>query len=108
MISEPIVSTRVGGANANHLLPATPMVGDTVEIVGQGAAGCKITQPTGHTIRTGAGVTVGTNATTTGITGVLTFSTRYSAVKLMCVYADTVTPAYDWVIVSSSGTLTFT
>ena len=84
------------------------MVGDTVEIVGQGAAGCKITQPTGHTIRTGAGVTVGTNATTTGITGVLTFSTRYSAVKLMCVYADTVTPAYDWVIVSSSGTLTFT
>lgn len=59
-------------------LPATISQGDTFEVIGQGAGGWKIDQPTGVSIKLNANL-----STTTGTSGFLASTDQYDTVKLV-------------------------
>lgn len=76
-------------------LPATAPLGSRLRVVGYGAGGWKVAQNAGQTIHKSS------SSSTTGTGGYIQSGNRYDAVELVCVVADT-----DWVVTSSSGTLT--
>ena len=76
-------------------LPGTAAVGDIIRVVGKGAGGWKVAQPTGTTIN------FGSSATTTGTGGSLASVNQYDAVEMVCVTANT-----TWVVASSIGNIT--
>jgi hypothetical protein len=80
---------------ATVTMPATAAVGDVVQVVGKGAGGWTIAQPSGLTIHFGA------LNTTTGVTGTLASLQRYDSVSMVCITANT-----DWVVQSSIGNIT--
>lgn len=90
----------------NFTLPSTPKEGDLIEVEGFGQGKWIVKQPALHQILTGAGTTVGVDATTIGIGGSLTATERYDCVTLRCVSVS-IGVAYKWVIKSKTGTLTF-
>lgn len=99
----------LGASNLQEwTLPTPRAIGDWIGVIGQGSSGWAILQPAGHQIFTGAGNTVGTNATTAGATGKLASTARYDSVKLRCVKCDLVTPDIEWVVENQSGTLAWT
>ena len=77
-------------------LPTTAAVGDEIRVVGKGAGGFRIAQNAGESIRF-IGV-----VTTTGVGGYLESTSQYDAVHLACITADN-----DWIVVDSSGNLTY-
>lgn len=89
-------------------LPAAPRVGDRVRVTraASSSGNMQFAQPALHQILTGAGTTVGTDATTIGTTGKLRLSDPYSSVELVCTRAEAGV-AYEWVIASSKGALVF-
>ncbi len=76
-------------------LPATAAVGDMIRISGKGAGGWLLAQNAGQTVHFS-----GSN-TTTGAGGSLASLTRYDAVELLCITANT-----DFTVISSVGNLT--
>jgi hypothetical protein len=76
-------------------LPATAAVGDVIRISGKGSGGWLLAQNGGQTVHFS-----GSN-TTTGGTGSLASVTRYDAVELLCITANT-----DFAVISSVGNLT--
>ena len=73
-------------------LPASAAIGDIVAVVGKGAGGWKIAQNSGQTIYEGA------LNTTSGTTGFVYNSTRYTSAELVCITANN-----DWVIRNKNG-----
>lgn len=78
-------------------LPLIAQVGQIIQVTGNGAGGWIIDQNAGQTIHFNA------TSTTTGTGGSLASTNRYNSVTLMNTVANT-----DWVVVTSSGTLTVT
>lgn len=76
-------------------LPASSAVGDTIEIVGMGAGGWKISQAANQIIHfLGA-------STTLGATGFLSSTTQYDCMKIKCLVAN-----LEWVVVAPNGNIT--
>jgi hypothetical protein len=75
-------------------LPATSVLGTTIEILGEGAGGWTIAQNAGQNIQ------YGNVSTTIGAGGSLSSSNRYDTVTLKCRVANT-----TWSVVSSVGVL---
>lgn len=82
------------GSLITGTLPATAAQDDRIEVIGKGAGGWKVGQPSGATIH-------GSSQTTTGTGGSVASQTQWDCVTLRCVTANT-----DWVITSQRGTLT--
>ena len=76
-------------------LPASATVGQVIEINGKGAGLWKLAQNSDQTIH------FGSIDTTTGTEGYLAATVRYDCVSVRCITDNT-----DWVVYSSSGTLT--
>ena len=76
-------------------LPAVAALGSVIEVCGKGSGGWSIAQIAGQTIHFGA------SSTTTGVTGSLSSTLQYDAVRIVCITADT-----DFVVLSSVGNLT--
>jgi hypothetical protein len=99
LVANEAVVTGSGNGNLNVLtLPASPKQGDWVAVSGYASGKWKVAQPAGAQIVTAAGGTVGTNATTAGTGGYIQAAQRYDAIKLRCVYSNTSTPSYIWVV----------
>jgi len=75
-------------------LPAAPVVGDIIEICGEGLGGWIIGQNAGQSIQ------FGNVSTTVGVGGTLQSSNRYDTVRLVC-RLDTTT----WHVLSNTGVL---
>jgi hypothetical protein len=75
-------------------LPATSVLGTTIEILGEGAGGWTIAQNGGQNIQ------YGNVSTTIGAGGSLSSSNRYDTVTLKCRVANT-----TWSVVSNTGVL---
>jgi hypothetical protein len=75
-------------------LPATAAIGTELEISGFDTHLWTIAQNASQIVN------VGSTATTTGVGGSITATSRYDAIRLVCVTADTV-----WNMVSSVGNL---
>jgi hypothetical protein len=82
-------------------LPATPVVGDFVEVAGFGEAFWRISQPASHQI------VEGSTTSTVGTAGYIQSTGRFDRVRLECVLSDTVTPQFVWSVVYKTGTLTW-
>jgi len=111
-VNEPQVLARSSGLQTCTLptlrSDGSPIrIGDTMDLSGWGSGGWRIAQVAGTQIVEGAGLTVGTNATTVGVSGQLNSTQRYDAVMLRCVLSDTVTPSYVWAVLRKNGTLGF-
>lgn len=76
-------------------LPTTAAIGDSIKVVGKGAGGWKIAQPSGDIIY------FGNLTSTTGTSGYLSSTHRRDTVELVCVTANT-----EWQVVSSIGNIT--
>jgi len=93
VINQGFVTTDAGLATLT--LPTTAKVGDTIEVVGQGAGGWLIAQNANQMIHFNSATT------TTGGGGSLASTVRYNCVKLMCVVAN-----LEFTVTSSEGNLT--
>jgi hypothetical protein len=96
-----VIATRTGGGRMTGTLPATPVVGDFVEVAGFGEAFWRISQPALHQI------VEGSTTSTVGTAGYIQSTGRFDRVRLECVLADTVTPQFVWSVVYKTGTLTW-
>jgi len=76
-------------------LPSTAAVGDIVRIGGKGAGLWKLGQNSGQTVH------FGNVDSTTGTGGSISAISRYDAIEVVCITADT-----DWVVLSSVGNFT--
>lgn len=94
IINTGFVSTGAGLVTLT--LPTVAKVGDTLEVVGQGAGGWKIAQNANQTIHFDAAT-----STTVGAGGSVASTDRYDAIKIMCTVAN-----LDFVRVSLSGSVT--
>lgn len=88
-----------GYINANAALttltlPAAAVVGDVIEVCGEGVGGWTIAQNAGQTIQYGAA------ATTTGVGGTISSTNRYDTIRLVCRVANT-----TWSVLSNVGVL---
>lgn len=99
------VTHKYAGAR-DYELPDAPKMGDMVRLTKAAAQTVRIGHPALHQIKTGAGATVGTNATTVGTSGKLTLVGAYDSVTLKCVHAEAGV-SYLWVVVEASSALTF-
>lgn len=79
-----------------YTLPTVFAVGDTVEIIGEGAGGWLLAQPAG------VGVKFGDVATTPGVAGSLASTDSGDVIRLKAIVANTM-----WRVVSSVGNITF-
>jgi hypothetical protein len=84
-----------GASLTTVTLPSTAAVGDRVRMAGNSSGGWKVAQNSGQTIY------VSGSNTTTGVGGSLASTTRYDAVELLCITANT-----DWAALSVQGNLT--
>lgn len=84
-----------GASLVTLTLPAIAEIGDTVRILGQGAAGWRVLQNAGQTIH------LQTSSTTTGVAGSLSSTDRYDTVELICIVANT-----DFTCATVTGNLT--
>jgi hypothetical protein len=96
------LANRNGYINANvglttFSLPVTAAVGDTFQILGQGAGGWTISQDAGQTIH------VSGSSSTIGVGGSVASSNRRDCIELVCSVANTDFTAVDFV-----GALTIT
>jgi hypothetical protein len=83
-----------GGVTSTMTLPVLSAVGEFIEINASSPATFIIAQNAGQIIRFG-----GIGGTTIGVTGTLTNTLFFSAIKLRCIVANT-----EWMVVSSTGT----
>jgi len=97
----------INGNIGNFTLPISANVGDFIKIIGYGYAKWRVKQNAFEQILTGVGATVGTNATTIGITGQIATTNIYDCVTLRCAYKDTGVKIV-WVVENFTGTLIFT
>jgi len=85
------------GTAITATLPAVAAIGDTIQLVGNGAGLTIIAQGAGQTIHIGA------SNTTTGAGGTLTATNRYDCITLTCITANTDFVAYgiqgNWTVV---------
>lgn len=78
-------------------LPATAAVGSIIQIQGLGAGGWKIAQNASQLIH------IGSQVTTTGVTGFLSSTNQYDSLTLLCVVANT-----TWCVLGAAqGNITF-
>ena len=77
-------------------LPSTAAVGSIVRIGGKGAGGWRLSQNASGIIH------FGNVDTTTGTGGYLASANRYDTVELVCIVANN-----EWVVLSSSGNITY-
>ena len=87
--------TNKAGTLCSLSLPASSVVGDTIEVVGKGATGWIITQAANQQIY------FGNVSTTLGATGTLASTNAHDCIELVCTTADLV-----WTVKSSVGNLT--
>lgn len=90
-----------------YRLPDAPEVGELIRVTKATTSTISITQPSLTQIKTGAGGTIGTNATTIGTGGKIQFAGNHGSVTLMCTRADGGV-AFEWTVVGQEGGLTWT
>lgn len=78
-------------------LPATGVLGDSIQIVGKGAGGWRVAQNAGQTIH------YSSLSTTPGVGGRLDSTHQRDCIELVCVTANT-----DWQVVDGVGNITVT
>jgi hypothetical protein len=79
-------------ALSTFTLPLTANVGDSIELIGQGAGFWRIAQNAGQNIEFNA------TSTTVGTGGSITSTQQYNAIDLTCIVANT-----TWVVINTSG-----
>jgi len=76
-------------------LPAVAAIGDTVRVLGQGAAGWRVLQNAGQSIH------LQSSSSTVGVAGTLSSTDRYDTVELICLVANT-----EFICATVTGNLT--
>lgn len=92
IVNQGYINTNAG--LTTFTLPAVALVGDIIEIAGEGAGGWTIAQNAGQSIQ------FGNISTTVGVGGTLNPSNRYDTVKILCRVANT-----TWSVLRNLGVL---
>jgi hypothetical protein len=85
------------GALVTLTLPASSQLGSTIEVVGKGSGGWRISQNAGQSIN------FGNRTTTVGASGRLDSTNQFDSIRLVCTVADT-----TWTVLGSQGNITVT
>jgi|SRR6185369_12552216 len=88
--------TDNGASLVTYTLPATAALGSVIEIVGKSSGGWTVAQTAGQSIG------IGSQVTTTGVSGSLASSNAGDCIRMVCTTANT-----TWRVVSGWGNITF-